>query len=49
MNSADIFPTCYKEFCIKNRVRNTTIPKDKFASLLKATLENNFVNNAQNV
>jgi hypothetical protein len=49
VTSANIFLTCYKEFCVRNGVRNTTIPKDKFASLLKATLENNVVNNANNV
>jgi hypothetical protein len=39
----------YKEYCVHNNVRSTTVPKDKFASLLKATLENNTVNNASNV
>jgi hypothetical protein len=37
------------EFCVANNIKKTMIPKDKFASLLKKTLENNAVNNAKNV
>jgi hypothetical protein len=39
----------YKESCTTNNIRNCTIPKDRFASLLKATLDKNIVNNAQNI
>jgi hypothetical protein len=39
----------YKEYCVHNNIRSTTTPKDKFASLLKATLDNNTVYNASNV
>lgn len=39
----------YKEWCIKNNVRNVTIPKDKFGGLLNDMLANNHINNANNI
>jgi hypothetical protein len=39
----------YKQFCVENNIKNVTIPKDKFAGLLKSTLENNAVINAKNI
>ena len=39
----------FKEWCVRNNVRNVTIPKDKFGGLLKAMLEKNVINNANNI
>jgi hypothetical protein len=39
----------YKDHCAANNIRNGTIPKEKFGGLLKAMLENNAVNNANNI
>jgi hypothetical protein len=39
----------YKEWCVKNNVRNVTIPKERFGGLLRDMLVNNQVNNASNI
>jgi hypothetical protein len=39
----------YKESCAARNIKNCTIPKYKFASILKATLEENVINNANNI
>ena len=39
----------YKEECVVKRIKNVTIPKKKFASMLRGMMEDHTVNNAANI